>query len=148
MYTLGIAGWLSITAVPLFLLYLLLALILLASVYLINKSSETVRFNITALPLIGYTIFAWLTSIVLLFLLAILNDNFTRYSGSTIIRFYPMIQQVVGFFIFYFLCNSCLYKRTGKPEIASSKRKLLSAGVAAIPTIIFILAVNIWHLLR
>jgi hypothetical protein len=148
MFALGIGGWLSITAIPLFLFYSLLALILSISVYLINKSTDSFRFNITALPLIGYTSLAWLTSILLFFLLAILNNKFTQYSGNTIFKLYPLIQQVVGVLIFYFLCKSCLYKKTGKPEISNSKRNLLSAGVAAIPTTFFVLAVNTWHLLR
>ena len=148
MFALGIGGWLSITAVPLFLFYSLLALILSASVYLINKSSDSFRFNITTLPLISYTSLAWLTSTFLFFLLAILNNKLTQYSGNTIFKLYPLIQQIVGILIFYFLCKSCLYKKTGKPEIPNSKRNLLSVGVAAIPTTIFVLAVNTWHLLR
>lgn len=148
MFALGIGGWLTITAIPLFLFYLLLALMLSISVYFINKSTDSFRFNITALPLIGYTSLAWLTSILLFFLLAILNSKFTQHSGNTILKLYPLIQQVVGFLIFYFLCKSCLYKKIGKPEIPNSKRNLLSAGAAAIPTTLFVLAVNTWQLLR
>lgn len=148
MFALGIGGWLTITAIPLFLFYLLLALMLSISVYFINKSTDSFRFNITALPLIGYTSLAWLTSILLFFLLAILNSKFTQHSGNTILKLYPLIQQAVGFLIFYFLCKSCLYKKIGKPEIPSSKRNLLSAGAAAIPTTLFVLAVNTWQLLR
>ena len=148
MFALGIGGWLTITAIPLFLFYSLLALTLSISAYFINKCTESFRFNITALPLIGYTCLAWLTSVSLFFLLATLNNKFTQYSGNTILNLYPLIQQAVGVLIFFFLCKSCLYKRIGKPEISNSKRNLLSAGLAAIPTTIFILAANTWHLLR
>ena len=148
MFALGIGGWLSITAIPLFLLYLLLASILSISVYLINKASDNFRFNVTALPLIGHTAVAWLISIALFFLLATLNHNFTQYSGNTILNIYPIIQQIVGVLIFYLLCKSCLFKKTGKAEISTLKRNLLSAGVAVIPTVTFVLAVNIISLLR
>ena len=148
MFALGIGGWLSITAIPLFILYSLLALTLSISIYLINRSSQKFRFNLTFLPLASYTLIAWLTSIALFFLLGALNYNFTQYSGNTILKLYPIIQQIVGVLMFYLLCKSCLVKKTGQAEISTSKRNLLSAGVAVIPTAIFVLAVNILHLLR
>jgi hypothetical protein len=148
LYTLGIAGWLSMMAIPLFLFYSLLALTLSFSVFIINRSVNSFRLNITSLPLIGYTSLAWLTSVGLLLLTSILNYEFTQYSGDTILKLYPITQQVVGAFIFYLLCKSCLVKKTGQPELSSSKRHLLSAGIAVIPTAIFVFGGSIWHLLR
>lgn len=148
MFALGISGWLILTAIPLLLFYSLLALTLSISAYFINKCTDSFRFNITAPSLIGHTCLAWLTSVSLFFLLAILNSKFTQHSGNTIFSLYPLIQQIVGILIFFFLCKSSLCNKKGQPEIPKSKRNLLSAGLAVIPTTIFVLAARTWHLLR
>jgi hypothetical protein len=135
-------------AVPLFLFYSLLALILSISAFIINRSANSFRLNVTSLPLIRYTSLAWLTSVGLLLLASILNYEFTQYSGNTILKLYPITQQAAGAFIFYLLCKSCLFIKTSQPELSSTKRQLLSAAIAAIPTATIVLGGCIWYLLR
>jgi hypothetical protein len=148
LFSLGLLGILLIAAVPLLAIYAVAGLVLTAAVVAANRSNAPVLFAAGSGSVARISLFAWLASVALFAVCGTLNHWLTQYSGNTILRLYPLLQQLASLvFFFWFLVHRVSSKYAAQPATARA-RVLWSLAVAAAPTVLLVAAANVWHLSR
>lgn len=148
MFSLGLLGVLLIAAVPLLAIYAVAALVLTAAVAVANRSNAPVLFAADSGSVAGVSLFAWLASVALFAVCGALNHWLTQYPDNTILRLYPLLQQLASLMLFFwFLVHRVSSKYAAQPVTARAC-VLWSLAVASAPTVLLVAAANVWHLSR
>lgn len=148
MFSLGLLGILLVAAVPLLVIYAVAGLALKTAVVAVNRSNAPVLFAASSGSVARISLLAWVASVALFAVCGALNHWLTQYSGNTIFRLYPLLQQLASLVLFFwFLVHRVSPKRAAQPA-ATRTRVLWSLAVSAAPTVLLVAAANIWHLSR
>jgi hypothetical protein len=113
-----------------------------------RRSNAPVLFAASSGSVARISLLAWVASVALFAVCGALNHWLTQYSGNTIFRLYPLLQQLASLVLFFwFLVHRVSPKRAAQPA-ATRTRVLWSLAVSAAPTVLLVAAANIWHLSR
>ena len=148
MFSPGLLGILLMAAIPLLAIYAVAGTVLRVAVAAFNRSNAYVTFSASTGSVARISLYAWLASVALFAMCAALNYWFTQYSGNTILRLYPLLQQFASVALFFFFLSRRASPKYAAQPAASRTRLLWSLAIAAVPCVFLFLAANIWHLSR
>ncbi|WP_034931019.1 hypothetical protein [Candidatus Accumulibacter vicinus] len=143
MFALGWLGMLMIVAIPSLVIYLASWGAMAIVIAVINRYSTRVSITVRLLALFKPVLLAWLVGIAIFFICGVLNLIFTQYSGNTIFRLFPFLQQISSVLIFYLFLKRRVKTKLGEMTIAAPH--LWAFGVALVPMALLIVAAHIWH---
>ena len=148
LFSPGLLGILLMAAIPLLAIYAVAGTVLRVAVAAFNRSNASVTFSASTGSVARISLYAWLASVALFAMCAALNYWFTQYSGNTILRLYPLLQQFASVALFFFFLSRRASPKYAAQPAASRTRLLWSLAIAAVPCVFLFLAANIWHLSR
>ena len=148
MFSLGLFGILLVAAVPLLAIYAVAGIALKTAVVAVNHSNAPVLFSASSGSVARISLFAWLASVALFAVCGALNHWLTQYSDNTILRLYPLLQQLASLVLFFWFLLHRVSARYGTQATTTRTRVFWSLAVSAAPTVLLVAAANVWHLSR
>jgi hypothetical protein len=146
LFTFGLFGTLLVVAVPMFAVYAIAGLLLKAAIAVNNRSNAPVFFCASGTAIAKMSLFAWIFSLLLFLLCGAISAWLTYDSGDIILMLYPLLQKLACLAIFTYFLSARVNYKSGDEKPASRARLLWSFGISLVPTVVLMIAGNMWLL--